>query len=120
MDIDIDLIKHNIKNYTLYSINVINLSLIIASWLFIMIMLYEIYSFITSRKIITKNIEEFSYIFLLLSLFGTPEGGGAGISGYILGDKLLLLKGFICMLYYLIVLYYKLLYSKKSYRSNIK
>ena len=117
---DIDLIKHNIKNYTLYNINVLNLSVTIATWLFIMIMIYEIYSFITSRRIITKNIEEFSYYFIILSLFGTPEGGGSGISGYILNDKLLLMKGFITTLYYLIILYYKLLYSKKSYHSNNK
>jgi hypothetical protein len=106
---DIDLIKYNIKNYTLYNINVINLSLTIATCLLIMIMIYEIYSFSTNRRIMTKNMQEFSYYFILLSLFGTPEGSGTFISGYILNDKLLLIKGFITTLYYLIVLYYKLL-----------
>ena len=71
-------------------------------------LLPQIYKIIT-----TKSVKDYSLYFILLQLIGTPEGGGAGITGYMTGNKELLIMGILGFIYYAIALYFKLTNDKK-------
>lgn len=61
---------------------------------------------------------DYSLYFILLQLLGTPEGGGAAITGIVKDNTPLTIIGTYGFIYYLLVLYYYIFPRTKI--SNIK
>tara|TARA_B100000902_G_C27317729_1_gene922403 strand:- start:3 stop:332 length:330 start_codon:yes stop_codon:yes gene_type:complete len=100
---NLDKIRYSLKNYKIYNINLIDILKFLATTVFVISALIQI-----NKIIKTKSVKDYSLYFILLQLIGTPEGGGAGITGLVLGNKQLLIMGFLGFVYYFIALYFKL------------
>ena len=82
---------------------------ILATAIFVISMLIQI-----NKIIKTKSVKDYSLYFILLQLIGTPEGGGAGITGLVTNNKELLIMGILGFIYYFIALYFKLFSNNKT------
>ena len=105
---DLETIRITLRDFKLFNINLIDVLKLLATLVFIIAVIFQIYKILT-----TKSVKDYSLYFILLQLIGTPEGGGAGITGYMTGNKELLIMGILGFIYYAIALYFKLTNDKK-------
>ena len=68
----------------------------------------------------TGSAKNYSLYFILLQLIGSPEGGGAAITGYMINNKQLTIMGTYGFLYYCIALYFYLNPKQISKNKNKK
>jgi len=106
---NLETLRTKLKHFTVFNINLIDVLKLLATIVFVIVVTFQIYKILT-----TKSVKDYSLYFILLQLIGTPEGGGAGITGYMTGNKELLIMGILGFIYYAIALYFKLTTNRNS------
>tara|TARA_Y100000816_G_C26087146_1_gene573857 strand:- start:543 stop:857 length:315 start_codon:yes stop_codon:yes gene_type:complete len=100
---NINTIRKNIKKKNIYGLSVVTILRYIASGIFIIAVLFQI-----KHLLKIKKANDYSLYFIILQIIGTPEGGGAAITGYMTKNYSLLVSGLFGFIYYIIALYFKL------------
>jgi hypothetical protein len=96
-------IQHKLKNTTIKGYPIDKIMGAIADILVIPLFTIQLITVIKRGK-----STDYSIFFILLQLFGTPEGGGALITGLVRKNWPLIIIGGYGVFYYLTILYYYL------------
>jgi hypothetical protein len=96
-----DTFRTKLKNYKIKGYPLDMVLGTIANILVIPVFTTQLYKVITRGK-----ATDYSILFILLQLLGTPEGGGAAITGIVKKNYNIFIIGMYGFIYYCIVLYY--------------
>jgi hypothetical protein len=99
--------RNKLKNTTIKGYPLDSILGTIANLLVIPVFTIQIFKVISRGR-----AADYSLYFILLQLLGTPEGGGAAITGIVRKKRTLIIIGTYGFIYYCIVLYYYL-YPRK-------